>query len=456
MKPTTKTPWLLLAALSLVCFACDDNTDTLGVEMMPYADFTTSQYATYEVETVSYEVGDSVLARSSMSYIGRFTDPETGTVIESDFLAQFHCSEGFAFPDSVADSLITSTELRLYVEDFVGDSLATFKLSVYPLTEILDPDANYYTNIDPALYYDTTQEPITTKWFTISDRTITDSARWDDDYYTSIRIKLPDSVGQRIYEGYVSNPEWFENTETFVNSGLPCCKGFYFKIESGDGAIAYIDVSQFNLYFDYYDEDYETDTTGVVQFAATEEVVQATRFENSRLSLLLDNADVTYLKSPAGIFTQATLPTDLINIEDTINSAILTFTRYNDLVDSDFKLSIPQTLLLVRLDDYLNGFFEDYMVADSETSYLASFSSSSNTYEFANISKLLTTIRREKAEGTATENADIVLIIPVEATYDTSSNVVALNHDFSMASAKLVGGENDRVQLELIYSNYNQ
>lgn len=456
MKPTTKTPWLLLAVLSLVCFACDDNTDTLGVEMMPYADFTTSQYATYEVETVSYEVGDSVLARSSMSYIGRFTDPETGTVIESDFLAQFHCSEGFAFPDSVADSLITSTELRLYVEDFVGDSLATFKLSVYPLTEILDPDANYYTNIDPALYYDTTQEPITTKWFTISDRTITDSARWDDDYYTSIRIKLPDSVGQRIYEGYVSNPEWFENTETFVNSGLPCCKGFYFKIESGDGAIAYIDVSQFNLYFDYYDEDYETDTTGVVQFAATEEVVQATRFENSRLSLLLDNADVTYLKSPAGIFTQATLPTDLINIEDTINSAILTFTRYNDLVDSDFKLSIPQTLLLVRLDDYLNGFFEDYMVADSETSYLASFSSSSNTYEFANISKLLTTIRREKAEGTATENADIVLIIPVEATYDTSSNVVALNHDFSMASAKLVGGENDRVQLELIYSNYNQ
>lgn len=456
MKPTTKTMWLLLAAACLVCFACDDNTDTLGVEMMPYADFTTSQYATYDVETVSYEVGDSVLARSSMSYIGRFTDPETGTVIESDFLAQFHCSEGFSFPDSVKDSLITSTELRLYVEDFVGDSLATFKLSVYPLTEILDPDANYYTNIDPERYYDPSQEPITTKWFTISDRTITDSARWDDDYYTSIRIKLPDSVGQRIYEGFVSNPEWFENTETFVNSGLPCSKGFYFKIESGDGAIAYIDVSQFNIYFDYYDEDYETDTTGVVQFAATEEVVQATRFENSRLDLLLGNTDVTYLKSPAGIFTQATLPTDLINIEDTINSAILTFTRYNDLVDSDFKLSIPQTLLLVRLDDYLNGFFEDYMVADSETSYLASFSSSSNTYEFSNLSKLLTTIRREKAEGTATENADIVLIIPVEATYDTSSNVVALNHDFSMASAKLVGGENDRVQLELIYSTYNQ
>lgn len=454
MKLLNKAAALALACL--VCFACDDNTDTLGVDMMPYSDFTTSQYTTYDVETVSYEVGDSVLARSSMSYLGRFTDPETGTIIESDFLAQFHCSEGFAFPDSIVDSLMTSTELRLYIEDFVGDSLATFKLSVYPLDVILDPDANYYTNINPEDYYDATQEPITTKWFTISDRTITDSARWDDDYMTSIRVKLPDSVGQRIYEGYVEHPEWFENTETFVASGLPCSKGFYFKIENGDGAIAYIDVSQFNIYFDYYDEDLETDTTGVCQFAATEEVVQATRFENARLDLLLDNTDVTYLKSPAGIFTQATLPTDLINIEDTINQACLTLTRYNDLVDSDFKLSIPQTILLVRLDDYTNGFFEDYMVADSETSFLASFDSSSNTYEFSNIATLLTTIRREKEEGTATENADIVLFIPVEATYDSSSNLVGLAHDFSMASAKLVGGATDRLSLEVIYSVYNQ
>ena len=450
------TKYALPLLACLLCLACDDNTDLLGVEMMPTYDFTTSEYTTYEVETSSYEVGDSVLARSSVSYLGRFTDPETGTIIESDFLAQFHCSEGFAFPDSILDSLIYSTELRLYVEDFVGDSLATFKISVYPLNVILDPDANYYTNIDPTQYYDASQDPITTKWFTINDRTITDSARWDDDYMTSIRVKLPDSIGQRIYEGYLTNPEWFENTETFVNSGLPCSKGFYFKVENGDGAIAYIDVSQFNLYFDYYDEDLETDTAGVCQFAATEEVVQATRFENKRLDLLLENTDVTYLKSPAGIFTQAILPTDLINVEDTINQAALTLTRYNDLVDSDFKLSIPQTILLVRLDDYLSGFFEDYMVADSETSFLASFDSSSNTYEFSNISKLLTTIRREKEEGTATDNADIVLFIPVEATYDSSSNLVGLAHDFSMASAKLVGGENDRITLEVIYSVYNQ
>jgi len=444
---------LLLAALFT---ACDDDTNTLGVEIMPKSDFVTKQYTTYDVETQSYAVGDSVLARSSVSYLGRYTDPETGTIIQSDFLAQFHCQENFSFPDSVTNDEITSVELRLYIEDFVGDSLATFKLSVYPLNKVLDADQNYYTNIDPTQYYDADAEPITTKWFSISDRTITDSTRWSSSYTNSIRIALPTSVGQEIYNAYRTNPEYFENTSTFLNSGLPCSKGFYFKVESGDGAMAYIDVSQFNIYFRYYDEDYAKDTTGVCQFASTEEVVQATRFENSRLEQLLDNDEVTYVKSPAGIFTQVTLPTDQINVGDTINSATITFTRYNDQTSSDFKLAIPQTLLLVRLDDYNDGFFEKYELADATTSFLATFNSSSNTYEFSNIAHLLTTIVREKAEGTATENADKVLLIPVEADYDSSSNLVRLSHDFSLASAKLVGGSSGGVKLEVIYSTYNK
>lgn len=452
----SKRQILLYLCICLAFFSCDDTTDTLGVDIMPSTDMVTKRYATYDVTSSSYAVGDSVLARSSVSYLGRYTDPETGTIVKSDFLAQFHCSEGFAFPDSVTNHEVTSTELRLFIEDYVGDSLATFKLSVYPLDKVLDADMNYYTNIDPTQYYDASAEPITTKWFSISDRTITDSARWSSSYSQHIRIALPTEVGQQIYDGWRAHPEYFQNTETFLNSGLPCSKGFYFKIESGDGAMAYIDVSQFNIYFNYYDESYAKDTTGVCQFAATEEVVQATRFENSKLDILLDSTNVTYLKSPAGIFTTATLPTDQISVSDTINAASLTFTRYNDQVESNFKLAIPQRVLLVRLDDYNNGFFEKYTLADGITSYLTSFDSGSNSYKFSNISHLLTTIMREKAEGTATENADKILLIPVEATYDTNSNLVRLSHDFSMSSAKLVGGAADKVKLEVIYSSYNR
>ena len=448
--------WLAVLVLCVVCCSCEDTTGVLGNDMMPVTDLVTTQYQTHQVYTASYAVGDSVLARTSTCYLGRYTDPETGTAVKSDFLAQFHSAEGFSFPDSVENHEITAADLRLYISDFVGDSLANFKLSVYPLNKILDADQNYYTNINPASYYDTTAAPIATKWFSISDRTISDSLRWSKNYNANIHISLPKEIGQAIYDGYRANPALFENTETWLNSNLPCSKGFYFKLEAGDGAMAYIDVAQFNLYFKYYDQDFAKDTTGVNQFACTEEVIQATRFENSKLNTLLENQDVTYVKSPAGIFTMATLPTDEININDTINYANLTFKRYNDLVDSRFKLAIPKQLLLVRLDDYENGFFEKYSLADNQTSYLASFNASSNTYEFTNISRLLMTILQEKQNGTATENADKVLLIPVSTTYDSSSNLVKLSHDFSLASAKLVGGANHPIELKVIYSRYQQ
>lgn len=422
--------------------------------MMPTTDLITKNYQTYKVATESYAVGDSVLARTSKSYFGRFTDPETGTTIKSDFLAQFHCDENYQLPDSIENDSCTQFDLRLFIEGFVGDSLTSFKLSVYELNEQLDPNADYYTNIDPEQYYDTQAEPIATKWFTISDRTITDSARWASGYSNNIRVSLPNSLGTQIIQDYRLHPEHFANTATWLKSGNPCSKGLYFKLENGDGAMAYIDVVQLNMYFKYYDDEYQKDTLGVSSFAATESVVEATHFENSNLQKLLDDTSSTYLKSPAGIFTLATIPAEQMNVQDTINSAKLTLTRYNDLVQSSFKLNIPKKVLLVRLDDYLNGFFENYQVNDGVESYLASFDSSTNSYVFTNIARLVTKMAKEYQEGTATENWNKVLIIPVESTTDSSNNIVKINHDFSMSSARLVGGDGGTVNLEVIYSSF--
>lgn len=442
-----------LATVLLMLTSCDDDTATLGVDMMPTADLITKNFQTYEVTTESYAVGDAVLARTSKSYLGRFTDPETGTTIKSDFLTQFHCDENYELPTNIENDECTQLDLRLLVEDFVGDSLATFKLSVYELTEQLDPNADYYTNIDPTQYYDTSAEPIATKYFTLSDRTISDSARWAKGYVNNIRVSLPPSLGTKIIADYRQHPEHFENTSTWLRSGNPCSKGLYFKLESGDGAMAYIDIVQLNMFFKYYDREFKKDTIGVSTFAATEAVVSATRFENSNLETLLDDTDATYLKSPAGIFTLATLPADKINVNDTINSAQLTLTRYNDKVDSSFKLAIPKTVLLVRLDDYLNGFFEDYQVNDSKESYLATFNSNNNTYVFSNIARLVTRMAKEKKEGKASENWNKVLIIPVETTKDSNGNIVKLNHDFSMSSARLVGGST-KIKMDVIYSSF--
>lgn len=459
----TKGALLTLLSSAAILASCDDNTDTLGIDIMPSTDFITKSHQNYGISTESYAVGDSVLARSSMSYLGRFTDPETGTMVKSDFLAQFHCLEGFAFPDSVTDYKVTGAELKLYVEDFVGDSLTNFKLSVYPLNKVLDSNKDYYTNIDPTQYYDKNAEPIAVRWFTLSDHTISDSERWSSSYYNNISIPLPDSVGQAIYDRYRTNPSDFENTGTWINSGLPGSKGFYFKIENGDGAIAYIDIAQFNIHYRFYDTSYAKDTTGVCQFSSTEEVVQATRFENSNISKLMEDTEVTYIKSPAGIFTMATLPIDEISQTDSINSAKVTFTRYNSSNTSKFQLGIPKNLLLVRLDEYKDGFFEKYKLNDDQTSYVATFNSSKNTYTFNNIARLISKCIEEKKAGTASETWNKVLLIPVELTYDTSSSttsssstVVKISHDFSMSTAKLVGGDNDKVNMEVIYTKFGK
>lgn len=449
--------YILALAATLLCLtSCDDETSSFGVDMMPTADFVNNYYKTYDVKTQSYAVGDAVLARTNMSYFGRFTDPETGTTVKSDFLAQFHCDENFAFPDKITNDECTNFELKLFVDKFVGDSLATFKLSVYELDKPLDPNADYYTNINPEDYYDTSSEPLTTKWFTLSDRTIEDSERWGSNYYHNIKVSLPTELGTKIIEDYRNNPEHFANTSAWTNSGNPCSKGLYFKLEQGDGAMAYIYLVQMNMYFRYYDEGYKKDTLGLCELAATEEVVEATRFENTNLENLLADTGSTYLKCPAGIFTMATIPAEQINSQDTINSAKLTFTRYNDLVQSSFKLDIPKTILLVRLDDYLNGFFENYQVSDNQTSYITTFNRNTNTYTFNNVARLVTKMVQEKKNGTATENWNKVLLIPVETTYDTGNNLIKLNHDFSMSCARLVGGENDFVNLEVIYSSFNR
>lgn len=440
--------------LALIMLAsCDDNTATLGVDMMPNSDLVKKRYQTYDVTTESYAVGDAVLARTSRSYFGRFTDPETGTTITSDFLAQFHCDETYNQPDDIENDECYKVDLRLYIDDYVGDSLKSFKLSVYELNKQLDPNADYYTNINPEEYYDTNAQPIATKWFTISDRTITDAARWNSKYNNNILVSLPPSIGTTIIRDFRDHPEHFINTPAWLKSGNPCSKGLYFKLEYGDGAMAYIDVVQLNLYFRYFDTELQKDTIGISSFAATDAVVEATHFENTNLDKLLNDKSCTYLKTPAGIFTMATLPADQIDIQDTINSAKITFTRYNDVTDGTFKLGIPKTLLMVRLDDYLNGFFENYEVNDGRESYLTTFNSSTNSYEFSNIARLITLMAREKKEGKATANWNKVLLIPVESTKDSNGSVVKLNHDFSMSSARLIGGS-DKLQLEVIYSNF--
>ena len=205
------------------------------------------------------------------------------------------------------------------------------------------------------------------------------------------------------------------------------------------------------------------------RFAATPEVLQNTYVENEGLSEWLDNNnECTYLKTPAGVFTEMTLPIDEIyegHDNDSISQTQFTLYRYNTEADLAAAFDIPQTLLLVRKQDmYL--FFEEGRVPDNKTSFITSFNSSYNTYTFSNISNLIAYCRREKRTEAAKagltpeawaqdhEDWNKVVLIPVETNEDNSNNIVSVTHDMGVGSTRLVGGINDRTRLQVIYSTF--
>ena len=218
--------WIILSMMLTTVFAaCDDTTEGLGQNMMPSEDNISIAQKVYSATSRSLLAGDSILAKTSTAYLGRYTDPTYGT-FEADFLAQFHCVEDFQFPETIAGDTATSAEVRLYVSSFFGDSISPSHLSVYPLNKVLEEDRNYYTDLNPEEYYDATQAPLASRPYTSNDKTLPDSVTDDNNYVPYIRVQLPRQFGTDIIRKYQENPAYFANTEAFINN---VCKGMYFK-----------------------------------------------------------------------------------------------------------------------------------------------------------------------------------------------------------------------------------
>lgn len=137
---------------------------------------------------------------------------------------------------------------------------------------------------------------------------------------------------------------------------------------------------------------------------------------------------------------------------DTINTAKVSLSRINSTVNSDYALNIPTTLLMIPKAE-MYSFFENKQVANYKTSFLATYSSTTNQYTFNNIGSLV----RYMNENKQNKDWDKVVIIPVTPTYNTSGEMTNLTHDMSISSTKLVGGsenQNGTINITVIYSKF--
>lgn len=471
---------LVIAALTFA--ACDDTTEGIGGSITNKIDNINISNSAFNVTTKSI-VADSVLSRNNTGLIGKMKDPETGNYVKGDYMTQLSVLPTFSVDtlDYIKQANNGSIEadscyLLVSYNASYGDTIAPMKVTAYEMTRPMSENKEYYSN------YDAFKEG----WVSENNQ------HWSSNYNLSntsdvknFKIylnkkykkdgKTYKNYGSYIMQTYAEHPEYFKTNFKFLHN---VCPGFYIKNVGGTGNMAKIWNTELIFYWTRkktINKDSTAVSIGYNRFDGTEEVLQLNKIENDTENLKKlaskDQEKCTYLKSPAGIFTEVTLPIEDImkgHEKDTLNTATISFPRLNnDNEDNPYNFATPSIILMVQKDS-LQSFFEKSKLADNRTSYTASYSSTGtykNAYTFQNIANLVSAMYKNKGKG---ENWNKVVLVPVNVITTTqgyTTVISKINHDMSLASTRLKRGvittdsngkETSPIQIKVIYSKFKE
>lgn len=467
----------LLAAFSMV--ACDDTTDTLGSSITNKVDNLTITDATYNVETQSL-VARPVLSKSNNGIIGRVKDPETGTYLTADYMTQMVPLSTFSVDTLQYIKDANNGELRadscyllVSYQSTYGDSLAPMKVTAYEMSKPMTEDKNYLTDFDPiAEGYIAENGYHNSATYSLSKAT-GNFKIYLNKPYTKDGVTY-DNYGTYMLKTFVEHPEYFKSNYQFLKN---VCPGFYIKHEGGIGNVADVWNTEVQFYWSRQKtikaSDGVTDSIakgyGFNRIDGTEEALQTNHIVNDAASIASLAADpsCTYLKSPAGIFTEVTLPVEEIlrdHENDTLNTASVTFPRINNTeTDNQYIFDTPSYVLMIPKDS-IDSFFKNGDVVNNRNSFYASYSSSTtNGYTFSNISNLITAMSKKKGSS---ENWNKAVLIPITVSTVVENNstmISKMTHNMSLTSTRLVKGTNETtsdgkpaspIQIKVIYSKF--
>lgn len=454
---------LVIAALTFA--ACDDTTEGIGGSITNKIDNINISDSAFNVTTKSIVAG-AVLSRNNTGLIGKMKDPETGNYVKGDYMTQLSVLPTFSVDtlDYIKQANNGSIEadscyLLVSYNASYGDTIAPMKVTAYEMTKPMSENQEYYSDYDAF--------KAEAGWVSENNQ------HWSSNYNLSntsdvknFKIylnkeykkggKTYKNYGSYIMQTYAEHPEYFKTNYKFLHN---VCPGFYIKNVGGTGNMAKIWNTELIFYWKRQKtikaKDGVKDSTAVSigynRFDGTEEVLQLNKIENDTKNLekLASQQNWTYLKSPAGIFTEVTLPIEDImkgHEKDTLNTATISFPRLNnDNEDNPYNFATPSTILMVQKDS-LQSFFEKSKLADNRTSYTASYSSTGsykNAYTFQNIANLVSAMYKNKGKG---ENWKKVVLVPVNVITTTqgyTTVISKINHDMSLASTRLIVGTDD-------------
>lgn len=451
---------LVIAALTFA--ACDDTTEGIGGSITNKIDNINISNSAFNVTTKSI-VADSVLSRNNTGLIGKMKDPETGNYVKGDYMTQLGVLPTFSVDTldikKANNGSIEADSCYLLVSynASYGDTIAPMKVTAYEMTEPMREDQEYYSNYDAFKNgWVNENNPHWSSNYNLSNTSDVKNFKIYLNKEYKKDGKTYKNYGSYILQTYAEHPKYFKTNFKFLHN---VCPGFYIKNVGGTGNMAKIWNTELIFYWKktIKAKDGVKDSTAVSigynRFDGTEEVLQLNKIENDTKNLeelaSKDQEKCTYLKSPAGIFTEVTLPIENImkgHEKDTLNTATISFPRLNnENEDNPYNFATPSTILMVQKDS-LKSFFEKSKLADSRTSYTASYSSTGtykNAYTFQNIANLVSAMYKNKGKG---ENWNKVVLVPVNVITTTqgyTTVISKINHDMSLASTRLIVGTDD-------------
>lgn len=456
---------LVIAALTFA--ACDDTTEGIGGSITNKIDNINISNSAFNVTTKSIVAG-AVLSRNNTGLIGKMKDPETGNYVKGDYMTQLSVLPTFSVDtlDYIKQANNGSIEadscyLLVSYNASYGDTIAPMKVTAYEMTKPMSEDQEYYSDYDAFKAEEGWVNENNPHWSSNYNLSNTSDVKNFKIYLNKKYTKdgkTYKNYGSYIMQTYAEHPEYFKTNYKFLHN---VCPGFYIKNVGGTGNMAKIWNTELIFYWTRKKtikaKDGVTDSTAVSigynRFDGTEEVLQLNKIENDTENLKKlaskDQEKCTYLKSPAGIFTEVTLPIEDImkgHEKDTLNTATISFPRLNnENEDNPYNFATPSTILMVQKDS-LQSFFEKSKLADSRTSYTASYSSTGtykNAYTFQNIANLVSAMYKNKGKG---ENWNKVVLVPVNVITTTqgyTTVISKINHDMSLASTRLIVGTDD-------------
>ncbi|RLD61438.1 MAG: hypothetical protein DRJ01_07935 [Bacteroidetes bacterium] len=368
---------LLLSIIGIISFSCNDDASMIGLEIQPNSDKITVSYDSIASISAYTLFDDSMMYQNpAYSIFGSYVDPIFGNT-KSGFTFSINPRYLNAnFDDSLnlkADSLV----IYFSYNSYYGDTLTPQHFKFYELTDSINIDSSYLSQINLEDYYN--------KDSVLLDTII--KPRPNDTLPLS--IKLPTHIGQRFIDADTSV---YSNTLNFIDF----FKGFYLttnQVDGGGSLLSYNLSSTSTVITLYYSGPNDTVSRSFdfIVNSTNRYNIYNHDYTNSKINNVGDSTyidSVIYLQPMNGLKGKIEIPdlSLLTNQEQIIiNKAELILETGDSIITQSDIYKIPSNLKIKGIDD--DGgtiLLQDYIKSTSTGLYYANqpYDTDSKSYKF--------------------------------------------------------------------------